>query len=97
MNKTQKNGVVRQDKNVAQENISKSELYRKACDLTSLSNQLDLITDYLTNVQVSSQQGDETMILYFGHKLGTVVDNLEDIQEKVQAVSDEICPDTEAD
>lgn len=93
MNKTQKNGTVREDKSAAQENISKSELYRKACDLTSLSNQLGLITDYLANVHVSSQQGDKAAILYFGHKLGTVVDNLEDIQEKVQDVSNAICPD----
>ncbi|WP_405075807.1 hypothetical protein ACI3EJ_07650 [Ligilactobacillus acidipiscis] len=93
MNKTQKNGVADQSKNAAEINISKEELYRKACTLTSLSNQLDLITDYLANVHVSSQQGDKTMILYFGRKLGTVVDNLEDIQEKVQDVSNAICPD----
>lgn len=93
MNKTQKNGTVLADKSAAEINISKEELYRKACTLTSLSNQLDLMGDYLANVQVSSQQGNEAMVLYFGHKLGTVVDNLQDIQEKVQAVSNAICPD----
>lgn len=93
MNKTQKNGVADQSKNAAQINISKEELYRKACTLTSLSNQLDLMGDYLANVHVFAQRGDEAMVLYFGHKLGTVVENIQDIQNAVQDVSNAICPD----
>lgn len=77
------------------ENISTEYLFEQAKKLDALSNHLDLVVKLLSNVNYQMIQGDEFAMQHFvgNGQLSCLTDNLHNIQEKVQNISNDICPD----
>ena len=77
------------------ENISTEYLFEQAKKLDALSNHLDLVIKLLSNVNYQIIQGDEFAMQHFvgNGQLSCLTDNLHNIQEKVQNISNDICPD----
>lgn len=70
-------------------------LYKQACELTNLSQEVRVITDYLNYINYSAKQGDKFALTNFveGGSLGNTVDVLQNIQDEIDGVSNSICPD----
>ena len=77
------------------ENISTEYLFEQAKKLDALSNHLDLVVKLLSNVNYQMIQGDESAMQHFvgNGQISCLTDNLQNIQEKVQNISNDICPD----
>ena len=75
--------------------ITEDELLENASKLTSITNQLKLISRLIENVEYARVSGDEPMVFYQINSglLGIINEGLADIQEVIKGVSDEICPD----
>ena len=77
------------------ENISTEYLFEQAKKLDALSNHLDLVVKLLSNVNYQMIQGDEFAMQHLvgDGQLLCLTDKLHNIQEKVQNISNDICPD----
>ncbi len=77
------------------ENISREYLFEQAKKLDALSNHLDLVVKLLSNVNYQMIQGHEFALQHLvgDGQLSCLTDNLQNIQEKVQNISNDICPD----
>ena len=75
--------------------ITEDELLENASKLTSITNQLKLISRVIGNVEYARVSGDEPTVFYQINSglLGIINEGLADIQEVIKGVSDEICPD----
>lgn len=75
--------------------ITEDELLENASKLTSITNQLKLISRVIENVEYARVSGDEPPVFYQINSglLGIINEGLADIQEVIKGVSDEICPD----
>lgn len=74
-------------------------LYKNACDLTDISQELQAVTDLLEMVGYFASKKDTFAIDYFitQGKLDNATDVLNTIQHEIQAVSTDICPDLDND
>ena len=75
--------------------ITEDELLENASKLTSITNQLKLISRLIENVEYARVSGDEPTVFYQINSglLGIINEGLSGIQEVIKGVSDEICPD----
>ncbi|MFT8425746.1 MAG: hypothetical protein ABF630_09815 [Liquorilactobacillus sp.] len=75
--------------------VTGSLLYKQACELTDLSQEVRVITDYLDHINYSAKQGDKFALNNFveSSSLGNIVDVLQNIQDELDKVSNSICPD----
>ena len=77
------------------EDLTGEYIFQKATELTTLYEQVTLITNYLDTVSLSVKQGDEFAGTYFlkSGALSNVVDNLQTISDKLVKISNSLCPD----
>ncbi len=62
--------------------------------LTSLASQMEFIQKSLSNVSYQQNKGDQEAVMYFMRaSLSCLIDNLQNIGEAIQKISDESCPD----
>lgn len=62
--------------------------------LTSVASRIEFIHKSLSNVAYQQRRGDMEAVMYFMRaNLSCLIDNLEDIAETVQKISDSSCPD----
>jgi hypothetical protein len=75
------------------EDLTGEYIFQKATELTTLHEQVTLITNYLDTVVLSVSQGDEFAGAYFlkSNALSDVVDNLQTISDKLVKISNSLC------
>ncbi|MFT9050043.1 hypothetical protein [Liquorilactobacillus nagelii] len=72
-------------------------LYKNACDLTNISQELQAVTDLLEMVGYFASKKDTFAIDYFitQGKLDNATDVLQNIQHDISDISTAICPDND--
>jgi hypothetical protein len=69
-------------------------LYKQACKLTNLSQELKLAVDFIDHLCVDSRVDKDTLNAFINSgSLGNATDVLQHIQHEIDEVSNSICPD----
>ncbi|MCI1921764.1 MAG: hypothetical protein LKJ22_07530 [Liquorilactobacillus nagelii] len=69
-------------------------LYKQACKLTNLSQELELAVDFIGHLCVDSEVDKETLYGFINSgSLNNTTDVLQNIQYEIGEVSNSICPD----
>lgn len=69
-------------------------LYKQACKLTNLSQELKLAVDFIDHLCVDSRVDKDTLNAFINSdSLGNATDVLQNIQHELDEVSNSICPD----
>ena len=69
-------------------------LYKQACKLTNLSQELKLAVDFIDHLCVDSRVDKDTLNAFINSgSLGNTTDVLQNIQHEIDEVSNSICPD----
>jgi hypothetical protein len=77
------------------EPVTEKLLYKKACDLTNISQELQVVVDLLDQFNYSHSKKDKFAVEYFlsEKKLSNAIDVLQNIWHEIDEVSNSICPD----
>ncbi|EPH95400.1 hypothetical protein D922_01241 [Enterococcus faecalis 06-MB-DW-09] len=78
--------------------IDDQKLYSSACELTSIANAIKILGRFISTVEYQRLQGDADGVTYQVQSgaLRDVGCSLQDIEEAVQRISNEICPEVES-
>lgn len=74
-------------------------LYKKACDLTDIQQELQTITDYFDHINYAAKQGNKFVLNHFvdSGSFGNTIDVLQRITKAIGCISNDICPDEAGD
>ncbi|MFT8954782.1 hypothetical protein [Liquorilactobacillus satsumensis] len=84
---------------VDKKEVTEKCLYKKACDLTGIQQELRTITDYFDYINYAAKQGDKFVLNHFidSNSFGNTVDVLQGIAKAIGCISNDICPDEVGD
>ncbi|MFT8820550.1 MAG: hypothetical protein ABF807_06480 [Liquorilactobacillus nagelii] len=75
--------------------VTEKLLYKRSCELTNISQELQVITDLLDQFNYSHSKKDKFAVEYFlsQERLSNAIEVLQNIKHEIDDVSNSICPD----
>ncbi|WP_436705626.1 hypothetical protein [Lactiplantibacillus argentoratensis] len=75
--------------------MTNKELMEQAKNLSVACDNLQMAIDYLDMVSASVNSGDTWagQLFFSNHRVGNVVENMQNVADSIMAVSNDICPE----
>lgn len=75
--------------------VTEDFLLKNSSEILKLSNQAKMVFHYLEQIAYLKAKGDQegTSFLIYSGGLDDVIDSVQDIQTKLQEISNDLCPD----